>query len=343
MLKVKKIKEYWIHIIAWICIFSFPLSISYLDLGEVQFGMFYRMLLNLGLLYLNYLVLVPILLLRKKTLLYVISSILVLILFNLVANSMMPFAPPIERFRSVLEKGDMVRLRKMPHFFSSIMSLTFFMLGAVLGLAKDYYKRDKINRQIKVQSKETELQFLKAQLNPHFLFNSLNSIYSLVRNGSNEAPEAVITLSELMRYMLYEAQEDLVPLAKEIEYIKNYVHLQLYRLSNSENVKLKISGEYSDKKISPLLLIPFVENAFKYGTDFKGKTYVDIKIQIFDDSLFFQVINGIGAYQKDELSSGIGLTNIQNRLDLLYPNDHLLKIDKKNGFHSVQLELNLTA
>ena len=205
----------------------------------------------------------------------------------------------------------------------------------------EFYVRERIHKEKEVQRKETELQFLRAQLNPHFLFNSLNSIYSLVRNKANEAPEAVITLSELMRYMLYEAKRELVPLSKEIDYIKNYVTLQLLRLADSENVKLKISGDYDNKEIQPLLFIPFVENAFKYGTDYKGMTYVDIKFEIIGDNLFFLVKNKIGFYKKDDENSGIGFENIRNRLKLLYPENHVLKIEKTNGFYCVQLELNL--
>ncbi len=347
MKRKSAIKEFWIHIIFWVCLFSFPISASYIEFGELQLNMLYRMLLNPILLYVNYLVLVPYLLLRKKIFLYILVSISMLLSFNFLVNFIAPMVP-FARLEMLLESNQYdgpknlpQGLRKMPFVVANIISLAFFLLGGVLRLTKDFYQRDKITREIKVESKETELQFLRAQLNPHFLFNSLNSIYSMVRNNSKDAPDAVVTLSELMRYMIYEAKEDLVPLSKEINYIKNYVNLQLYRLSNSENVRIKISGEYNDKKIPPLLLIPFVENAFKYGTDFKGKTYVDIKMQIFENSLFFSIKNGIGSYRKNEMNSGIGLTNIKNRLQLLFPDEHVLKTEKNNGFYHVQLELNL--
>ena len=155
----------------------------------------------------------------------------------------------------------------------------------------------------------------------------------MVRNKSNDAPDAVISLSELMRYMLYETKEDLVPLSKEIDYIKNYVELQLFRLSDPENVKLQVKGDYSDKKIPPLLLIPFVENAFKYGTDFKGKTEVSIKMEVLGNSLFFEANN--------KINSGIGLENIKTRLALLFPDTHVLNINKTRENFLVQLELNL--
>lgn len=300
-----------------------------------------RILLNPVLVYINYLLLVPYLLLKKKITLYILVSIAVLVLFNLLIKSLSLPVAPIDKFTELIQSSEMRPLKRLPYFLTAIVSIAFFLLGGVLGLTKDFYKRDRLNREAEVQRKETELQFLRAQLNPHFLFNSLNSVYSLVRNKSLEAPEAIIMLSELMRYMLYEAKQELVPLSKEIDYIRNFVSLQLLRLSHSENVKIKICGDYQDKRIPPLLLIPFVENAFKYGTDFKGRTDVSIKMDLIGESLFFIVRNKIGVYRKDESNSGIGLENIKSRLHLLYPDQHVLKIDKTDGFYTVQLELNL--
>ena len=326
------INEFWIHIIVWVCLFSFPISVSYVEYGELRLDYFYPILLNPVLVYLNYLVLVPRLLLNKKIGLYIILSVIILVTLNFIATFTAP-AAPIEQFRELLKSSDITPLRYVPTILTSIISLAFFLLGGVLGLVKDFYVRERIHKEKEVQRKETELQFLRAQLNPHFLFNSLNSIYSLVRNKANEAPEAVITLSELMRYMLYEAKRELVPLSKEIDYIKNYVTLQLLRLADSENVKLKISGDYDNKEIQPLLFIPFVENAFKYGTDYKGMTYVDIKFEIIGDNLFFLVKNKIGFYKKDDENSGIGFENIRNILKLLYPENHVLKIEKTNAIN----------
>lgn len=248
---------------------------------------------------------------------------------------------PLRRFQDFAAMDSMKAVKYAPYFMTFTFSFAFFLLGGVLALTKNFYKRDRITQTIRAQRNETELQFLRAQLNPHFLFNSLNSIYSMVRNKSNDAPDAIISLSELMRYMLYETREDVVPLAKEIDYIKNYVELQLYRLSDPENVKLHIKGDYTDKKIPPLLLIPFVENAFKYGTDFKGKTEVTIKMDVLGSSLFFEACNKINTYRKDKINSGIGLENIKTRLALLFPETHALNINKTKEKFVVQLELNL--
>ncbi|GAB5475094.1 MAG: hypothetical protein Mars2KO_31930 [Maribacter sp.] len=311
-----------------------------MEFGEVRFDFFYRILLTPVLVYLNYLVLVPRFLLNNKIGFYILISIAVLVSFNWVMT-FTSFTAPFDRISELAKASDIRPLQNLPYVLTGIISFSFFLLGGILGVTKDFYRREKKNKEKEVQRKETELQFLRAQLNPHFLFNSLNSIYSLVRNKDHNAPEAVITLSELMRYMLYEAKQEEVPLSKEIDYIKNFVALQLLRLSNSENVKLKVSGEYNDKKLPPLLLIPFVENAFKYGTDFKGATYVDIKLKVIDENLFFLINNKIGTFKKDDKNSGIGLENIRNRLSLLYPDEHSLKINKENGFYEVTLEINL--
>ncbi|WP_164674784.1 sensor histidine kinase [Flagellimonas maritima] len=341
MKKTLRIKEVWIHIIVWVCLVSFPVSVSFMEYGEVRFDFFYRLLVTPVLVYINYLVLVPRFLLNNKIWLYILISITVLVSFNLLMTFASPVAP-FERFTELVQTSDIRPLKNLPYVITAIISFSFFLLGGILGVTKDFYRREKKNKEKEVQRKETELQFLRAQLNPHFLFNSLNSIYSLVRNKAHEAPEAVITLSELMRYMIYEAKQEEVPLCKEIDYIKNFVALQLLRLSDSENVKLKISGDYSDKKLPPLLLIPFVENAFKYGTDFKGTTHVDIRLRIIGDNLFFMVKNKIGAYKKDDKNSGIGLENIKSRLELLYPENHHLKIESEDSFYNMQLEINLS-
>lgn len=336
-----RIKEVYVHIIVWFCLISLPLAISFSQFGKIQFEFLPRIMITPILTYINYLILVPGFLLQKKMWQYILASFIVLVAFNFILNHFFA-AGPLDRISEITGMSNMRPFRKLSEAMTAVVSMSFFLLGGVMGLTKDFYRREKLNRMKEVNRKETELQFLRAQLNPHFLFNSLNSIYSLVRDKSSEAPHAVITLSELMRYMLYEAKKELVPLTKEIEYIQNFVQLQILRLSDSKNVKLRICGEYEDKLIAPLLLIPFVENAFKYGTDFKGNTYVDISMRIVSETLFFKVVNTIGPYKKDLESSGIGLKNIKNRLQMLYNERHALRISKDDGNYIVDLELQLS-
>ncbi|MDC8004824.1 histidine kinase [Aureisphaera galaxeae] len=335
-------KEFWIHVIAWVCLLSFPISYSYTQFGELDLHMLSRFFLNGLVFYLNYLVLVPQLLLKKKMIQYIGLSILLLFAMNIIVMNL-PSSADFDAINKAMRQQRIPKqMRQFRYVIPTMISFAFFLFGGTIALVKDFYKRDKMVKQKEIQKTETELRLLKNQLNPHFLFNSLNSIYSLVRNKSSEAPEAVITLSELMRYMLYEAREEKVPLTKEINYIKNYISLQRLRLSNSEHVTLAIKGDYEDRKIYPLLLISFIENAFKYGTDFKGVTDIAISIEIVHSKLIFRVNNFLGNYKKDEKSSGIGLTNIRSRLELLYPNAHSLSISKDEKRYFVDLELILS-
>ena len=213
------------------------------------------------------------------------------------------------------------------------------VVSAFLRVYMEWRTNEDIRKKVESEKVNSELQFLKTQLNPHFLFNSLNAIYSLSVKNSRTASDAIISLSELMRYMLYETDKDKVPLGKELEYIKNYVQLQRLRLSDSANVKLKISGEYEGKEIPPVLFISFIENAFKYGTDYEGKTYVDINFTIASNSIHFRVENKIGVQRKKNPNSGVGLENIKNRLKLLYPNSHNLQISDDGKTYVVDMTL----
>lgn len=237
------------------------------------------------------------------------------------------------------EGADMWRFRLLMSLRAAAVVGMYFVIGAAIKIYMEWKKGETIRNQIQSEKITSELQFLKAQLNPHFLFNSLNSIYSLSVKKSNDTPEAVITLSDLMRYMLYEANRDMVPLGKELEYIKNYIQLQRLRLSDGEQVTLNIYGNERDKKIQPLLFISFIENAFKYGTDYKGRTVVKTVISIKEDSIHFYVRNIIGRYKKNSRSSGVGLKNIRNRLNLLYPDSHTLDIVDDGETFTVSLTL----
>jgi LytS/YehU family sensor histidine kinase len=194
---------------------------------------------------------------------------------------------------------------------------------------------------VDTQRSTAELNYLRKQTNPHFLFNTLNSIYSLAYKKSDKVPEAIVSLSELMRYMLYETDNKTVLLEKELNYINNYIELQKLRLNNIENIFVNIHGNTKNKYIEPLLLISFIENAFKYGTDYKGNARVKIKIQIENNNLDFLVENKMEKFETKPNNSGIGISNIKTRLRLLYPNSHKLTITEKNNNYLVHLSLKL--
>lgn len=216
----------------------------------------------------------------------------------------------------------------------------YFAVGTSIKLVGEWYITQKSKQKLDTQRINAEISFLKTQLNPHFLFNSLNSVYSLANKKSDDTTQAIVTLSELMRYMIYETQKELVPLKDEINYIKNYITLQNLRLKDSSGVRINIYGKV-DYKIEPLLLISFIENAFKYGTDFNGKTDIRIKIEVVDNSLNFEVTNYVSIHKRDDQNSGIGLKNVKNRLELQYPNAHELEIEEVGKKYIVKLKLKL--
>ncbi|WP_299117435.1 histidine kinase [uncultured Winogradskyella sp.] len=342
MKNVSHLKEVFIHISVWLCLSLIPITISFLELDRIPSDVYSRVLLMPVLFYSNYFIFVPKLLLKKKVLLYIVTSVLFLASFNYLMINMVPNVSFNTMQEEIIkQRGNIRFLKGMRYMMPLIFSLSIFLLGGIFSLVIDFYKRERLSKQLENNKKEIELQFLRTQLNPHFLFNSLNSIYSLVRSKSDDAQEAVITLSELMRYMLYEVGEAKVPLEIEINYIKHYIALQRLRLKNSEDVKLNIHGDTKHLKIHPLVLISFIENAFKYGTDYQGNTRISILIQIDEDLLRFKVENIIGFHKKDETNSGVGLINIENQLNYLYNGNHQLITKTEDGYYKVDLSLKL--
>jgi hypothetical protein len=191
---------------------------------------------------------------------------------------------------------------------------------------------------------EAELSALKSQINPHFLFNSLNSIYSMVLKQSSHAPEALIRLSDSMRYIIYESNHEKVALSKEIEFLRNYIALQQMRMSEKDKLKFEIAGDIADQQIAPLLLIPLIENGFKHGI--KGETqeaFIEISININGMALSMTVVNNLGSIDPVEKSEsgGAGLVNLKKRLGLIYPGRHSLIIDKAERTFTVTLTIEL--
>lgn len=332
---IKK-KEIFIHLAGWLCLASFPLFISFTILSELDSKAFVRVLLPPVLFYVNYGILAPKLLLRKRVFSYIGVSVLFLIGFE-VMILYVPGLVPIEAL--ALPKDGF--LHRMRYPVIGFAMTTFYLFGGLVRLMEYIHQKDKVSRQSAIRKTRTELEYLKAQLNPHFLFNSLNCIYSLVRDNSKEASNAVILLSDLMRYTLYESNQDRVLLSQDIENIKNYVSLQKLRLSDSERVHLEIKGEFNEQRIAPLIMMTFIENAFKYGTDLKGKTEVGIVVQIIGNHLYFNVSNLKGSRNMDQRNSGIGLNNVMGRLNLLYPHAHSLEIEKGGREYNVKLHLTL--
>jgi two-component sensor histidine kinase len=225
--------------------------------------------------------------------------------------------------------------------------IIFIGITTLLHFSKSWFlyreSEAKLTKVLKEKA-EAELEALKNQINPHFLFNSLNSIYSMVLHKSNAAPDALIKLSDSMRYIIYEANQDKIALKKELEFITDYIELQKLRMSAKDKLNFKINGKIRSQVIAPLLLIPIVENCFKYGI--KGETeasFLDINIVVSSDYLIMQTNNNLGFVDSAEKnkSKGTGLANLRKRLELIYPNKHELKTDNTSGSFSVYLKIAL--
>jgi len=222
----------------------------------------------------------------------------------------------------------------------SLYFVIYLAATSLIRLARGWFRLQEIEKEKTL----TELKALRSQINPHFLFNSLNSIYSLSRKKSNLVPEKIVQLSDLMRHIIYQAEADFIPLEKEIEMVRNYIELQNLRTSGEQKIELKITGDTSSKKIAPLLFLPFVENSFKHGL--KGgaeDTFVRIEIEIQENVLNFWIQNSKGfTAEYDNINhKGIGIENVRKRLDLLYPKQHRLEIADESKIFKVTLQLKL--
>ena len=225
----------------------------------------------------------------------------------------------------------------------------FFMASSstIVKIISDWVRHLRERQELETQTMQSELRFLKSQINPHFLFNTLNNLYALTLKKSDKAPEIVIKLSEMMRYMLYECNEKRVLLSKEVNYIKNYLDLEKLRQGKNVEINFKMSGAVSNQKIAPLMFIPFLENSFKHGLNNQiSKGFVNIELSVQDQEIFFFIENskpeklplpGDG----NRRSGGIGLVNVRRRLNLLYPEHYDLKIDNNPKTYAVHLKIKL--
>ncbi len=231
----------------------------------------------------------------------------------------------------------------------TIFLLLFTIAGGstVIKIISDWQRHQRDRKDLETQRMQSEIKFLKSQINPHFLFNTLNSLYALTLKKSDKAPEIVIKLSEMMRYMLYESNERRVPLQKEVNYIQNYLALEALRQSGHADIRFNVEGQITDQTIAPLIFIPFLENSFKHGLNHQiSDGYVHVTMKVLDNKLLLRILNSKPAQlpqPSEKTSGGIGLANVQRRLNLLYPNQYKLDIEYSDKEHIVELSLALTA
>jgi len=226
-------------------------------------------------------------------------------------------------------------------FWASLKVTVIISIYAMLiRFSIDWFESQKYKDELIKERQASEIALLRTQINPHFLFNTLNNIYSLVYSKSAEAPEAIMKLSSIMRYMLYDSNTDFVPVNNEIEYLNSFIELQQLRIPQKGYVEIQVTGSMENRTIAPMLLIPFVENAFKHG-DKNHEPGIIIHLNLDPGKLVFTVENYLrsGNQNAGEESGGFGLDNIKRRLGLLYPGKHELTIESKNEKYRIMLTI----
>lgn len=328
-----------IHVLFWLGFLVMPFFFANIPYNNAV--LWYKLILSTGFLaaffYLNTMVFIPKLLGKKKVHLYILSIIAT--------------TAAIVYLRIFMEQQFNPEMFDRPWFkdkvitdsiFSSLIVLT---IGGGLKITKEWFRNEQMKKEVESEKLQAELALMKSQINPHFLFNTLNNIRSLVRKNSQKSDAAIVKLSQLMRYMLDDAASENVPLEKEIEYLQNYIDLQRLRLSERVDIQFEIVRNSPGYPIPPMLFIPFVENAFKHGVSYIDDSKVDIKLVVNADSLIFSVYNSLSIRKEEHKISreggGFGLKNIKSRLDILYPKQHDLTIVSEDGLYKVDLYIKI--
>lgn len=329
-----------VHIFIWIMFFTLHLTRFSPIQGTFPAALraLLLLLLYVSVFYSNWFLFIPKFYIERKFALFALTLILVLFTAALLRMAIEKHFDFVPQFLKIQIKPTL----QFRGFLLSFGLLSIVIIISSLFRITDYYNQ-KINEE-KVwlqQRNEAELKLLRLQLNPHFLFNALNNIYALVLTQSDKAPDALMSLSQLLRYIIYETSADKVPLEKEITSLKYYIELESLRLTKKEQLTLTIPDELPSENIIPLLFIPFVENSFKHSNINKGG-YIHIEIKSNKNHLWFTCENSIATEPKivDE-QGGIGLTNTKKRLQMMYPITHKLLIHQTDTVFKVNLQLEL--
>lgn len=296
-------------------------------------------LLSMILFYCNALYLIPHFFSKQRYKLY-IALLMVLCLGIVLVNTILDHFYAFSLFSSEKESF-------FSEFTLNLLTKSFFLsLSLGYGLSKNWLISNKIQQQLVSDKLNTELKYLKAQINPHFLFNTLNMAFaSAIKNNDETTADIIEKISGFMRYVLYESNEEQVSLEKELHYIDNFVNLQLQRLSPeiADTIKYDVKGNYQNLKIAPMILIPFIENVFKHGIMLSKTTEISISIFLNNDILILETKNlkNNSPVGIDKEYLGIGMKNVKERLQLLHPSEHKLEINNGEHFFQIKLEIQL--
>ena len=234
------------------------------------------------------------------------------------------------------------------YIFVLILVYLVVLLVSFVNLLSHNFKTESKNKELQnkilstqLQIKDQELQYLKKQIHPHFLFNTLNTIYGFALKGSKDTPEIILKLSNLLDYILYQVSKPKVSLNEEILHLKEYIDLERIRFQDTLKISFESDIADSDKLIPPMLLIPFVENAFKHGVSLNKKSFIEIKLHIEETEIYFEVINAIHKKRIEKEHSGLGIKNLKKRLNHLYQNQHELTFENDEKVFIAKLRIEL--
>lgn len=341
-----------IHVIIWVVLFVFPIFIRAgrtLDYPDMIVHAWVPLLEHMIIFYLNYFWLTHKLLFKKKYFLYILANVLIVLLFVWF----------IGECHAYLRQMDMEGRHTPPHGFGGpdhphppvitfiLADLVSFFIPIAFSIAMrstEYWIRtESEKKEIENKNLESELQHLRYQLQPHFFFNSLNNIYSLIEQSPSKAQEAVHSLSKLMRYLLYDVGRDKIELTQEIDFLKKYI--QLMELRHNDNTIARFvfpDAKNTTHSVAPLLFIPIIENAYKHGISATQPSHISFEMTVIGNQLFFVSRNtNYPKNRSDRSGSGIGLNNLKKRLELIYPNKYELKSSVANNIYSIELKIEL--
>lgn len=285
------------------------------------------------LIFLNIRILIPRLLEKNRIAWYIAGNIAVIIMYTL-------FRSANQQYWDGLVWPDEPMTLSSYYHWNFLYAIWFLLISTMLYYTLKWTKQRQQVKNIQISQLQTELKYLRSQINPHFLFNGLNTIYGSIDINNQQARNVLLQFSDLLRYNLYEADVDLVELEKETQYLQNYVALQGARSDSNLQIELDVQVQDPAIKIAPLLFMPFIENAFKFSSrDDNRINHIRINLQQRGNTLYFRCMNSFD--EIDQPIGGIGLTNVARRLELLYKDRHTLHIEKERGIYAIELNLML--
>lgn len=342
-----------LHILAWVVLIVLPQIIinRYWGNNFIDWRFYINAALFGGIFYTNYLWLIPRFFYKKQKLTYFLGAVIVVVIAYILSRFTEQLLHNPERARQINEAiqklmDDNViprppfKMLEVYYFILLGVSVTGFSIG--LKLIEQQSIAEKRQKELEREKLDSELAFLKNQVSPHFFFNTLNNIYSLVEINTNDAQGAILKLSKLMRYLLYESEHGETMLSAEVEFMRHYIDLMQLRVSNKVDIQINLPNNQNDLQIPPLLFIPFIENAFKHGISYRDKSFINVEMTTAKNKVHFTCKNSIAKEKKekrDENHSGIGLENVKKRLNLLFSGKYNLNIDSSTDIFSVNLEI----